>query len=397
MTVTIKFEGGHENSKHRLAQWMFEKLTDGGFMARRFIGYDDIQVLNAWEPLGGKTTDTYDEGGGIIASVSEKPVLPKAGLLAGATICFTGLVSEPGSRDELKAEVEAYGGAVSGSVSKTTSLLVYGPYDLSKLDKAREIGVPCVTLTEWRTFMKIVKLPAINSVTSGAVSEKPVLPTVDQIDTEVAELLSEEAIKANKEKQKGLEYIQSKAALIARGAALRAYREGTEHGSKTPVHCWSPLSEEEVETIKALRDGTAKVIPVKDHEIAMRLKVGVQAFIDDLNGKPYDPLVEYLRRQWEWSERTFGPGFRTSGVLNHIRKELAEVEKEPHDLMEWADIIILALDGYWRHGGSAERLLALLQKKQDKNFAREWPRWQDRTEDQAIEHDRSDEKVEGTS
>lgn len=281
MTVTIKFEGEHESSKHRLAQWMFEKLADGGFMARRFIGYDDIQVLNAWEPLGGKTTDTYDEGGGIIASVSEKPVLPM----------------------------------------------------------------------------------------------------VDQIDAEVAELLSEEAIKANKEKQKGLEYIQSKAALIARGAALRAFNGGLAQGAaRTPDGCSLKLTDDEIQSIQDIRTGVAEVKLIYGEEESV-----------------VDPLVAYLRRQWEWSERTFGPGFRTDGILNHIRKELAEVEKEPHDLMEWADIIILALDGYWRHGGSAERLLALLQKKQDKNFARKWPRWQDRTEDQAIEHDRSDEKVEGTS
>ena len=33
-------------------------------------------------------------------------------------------------------------------------------------------------------------------------------------------------------------------------------------------------------------------------------------------------LLEHLRRQREWSESTFGPGNRTQGVLDHIRKEL---------------------------------------------------------------------------
>ena len=390
MTVTIKFEGPQGSGKESLANYVFNHLAASGFRAD-FDGYclplgkavvtGDIRVENVLERLVSKTTDICDEGGSIIASVSGKPVFTKAGLLAGAMICFTGLVSEPGSRDELKAEVEAYGGTVSGSVSKTTSLLVYGPYAGSKLDKAREIGVPCVILAEWLSFMKIVKLPVINSVIRSVISEKLVLPMVDQIDAEVAELLSEEAIKANKEKQKGLEYIQSKAALIARGAALRAFNGGLAQGAaRTPDGCSFKLTDDEIQSIQDIRTRVAEVKLIYGEEESV-----------------VDPLVAYLRRQWEWSERTFGPGFRTDGVLNHIRKELAEVEKEPHDLMEWADIIILALDGYWRHGGSAERLLALLQKKQDKNFARKWPRWQDRTEDQAIEHDRSDEKVEGTS
>lgn len=37
-------------------------------------------------------------------------------------------------------------------------------------------------------------------------------------------------------------------------------------------------------------------------------------------------LIEHLRRQHEWSERTFGPGQRAAGVLDHIRKELKEIE-----------------------------------------------------------------------
>jgi hypothetical protein len=46
-------------------------------------------------------------------------------------------------------------------------------------------------------------------------------------------------------------------------------------------------------------------------------------------------LVEYLSRQRAFSERTFGPGSRTSGVLDHICKELREIEAKPHDLSEW--------------------------------------------------------------
>lgn len=102
-------------------------------------------------------------------------------------------------------------------------------------------------------------------------------------------------------------------------------------------------------------------------------------------------LVSYLHRQWAWSKETFGPALRTKGIVQHITKELREIEAEPHDLAEWVDVIILAMDGFWRHGGKPEGLLPAMQAKQDKNFARTWPDWRTMGEDQAIEHDRSGE------
>lgn len=107
-------------------------------------------------------------------------------------------------------------------------------------------------------------------------------------------------------------------------------------------------------------------------------------------------LIAYLERQWSWSAKTFGPGRRTGGVTQHIEKECAEIRAKPDDLEEWADVIILGLDGFWRAAPSKEialqRLGQILQAKQDKNFARKWPAPVD--EDTAVEHDRShDEPV----
>ena len=97
-----------------------------------------------------------------------------------------------------------------------------------------------------------------------------------------------------------------------------------------------------------------------------------------------DSLIPYIERQAEWSHRTFGPGLRTTGILNHIRKELLEIASDPSDLEEWIDVMILALDGYWRHGGHPLELMRRLQEKQNKNFARQWPPPQ--PEDVAVEH-----------
>lgn len=98
----------------------------------------------------------------------------------------------------------------------------------------------------------------------------------------------------------------------------------------------------------------------------------------------------YYKRQIEWSKLTFGPHTRTAGIVNHIRKELVEVQADPYDLKEWVDIITLAMDGYWRHGGTYDGLLNDLQDKQDINFGRKWPDWRTLGDDQAIEHDRSE-------
>lgn len=87
-------------------------------------------------------------------------------------------------------------------------------------------------------------------------------------------------------------------------------------------------------------------------------------------------LSTYLHRQINWSKRVFGPGRRTVGLTKHIEKECREVRQDaPHEahLMEWIDIIILALDGYWRAGGEPHLLMGRLVRKQDINIARKWP------------------------
>jgi hypothetical protein len=163
-------------------------------------------------------------------------------------------------------------------------------------------------------------------------------------------------------------------------------------------------------------------------------------------------LAGYVATQREWSERTFGPGSRHEGVVDHIKKELREIEQKPEDVMEWVDVTILALDGAWRTGaspdhiatffewlfncvnpddpqrpeagieaiedmlnglelargkealwvmiaaiaslvgtelaGSREAFDEALQRKAEKNHARRWPDWRTSDPTKAIEHDR---------
>lgn len=104
-------------------------------------------------------------------------------------------------------------------------------------------------------------------------------------------------------------------------------------------------------------------------------------------------LIEYLERQIAFSERTFGPGLRTKMVLDHIRKELAEVESAPTDLEEWIDVVMLALDGAWRAGYTPQQIAEQLTAKLAKNEARTWPDWRTAEPDKAIEHVRDDDFV----
>lgn len=105
--------------------------------------------------------------------------------------------------------------------------------------------------------------------------------------------------------------------------------------------------------------------------------------------RPMFDLVAHLVRQREFSERTFGPGVRTKGVLDHIRKELNEIEADPADISEWIDVVLLALDGAWRHGFTPEQIADALAAKQAKNEARTWPDWRTADPTKAIEHVRA--------
>lgn len=100
-------------------------------------------------------------------------------------------------------------------------------------------------------------------------------------------------------------------------------------------------------------------------------------------------LIKHLHRQRDFSLRTFGPGDRLGGVLDHITKEIEEVRESGGDLAEWVDVIILALDGAWRSGAHPADIVAAIEAKQAKNEARTWPDWRTAEPGKAIEHVRA--------
>jgi hypothetical protein len=121
--------------------------------------------------------------------------------------------------------------------------------------------------------------------------------------------------------------------------------------------------------------------------IAAHVEAEVQAATNQRAAEAID--VEHLERQREWSRATFGPGDRRKGVLDHIRKELVEIEEAGECTDEWFDVVILALDGAWRDGYEPAEIIAAVKAKQAKNERRTWPDWRTADPDRAIEHVRS--------
>jgi DNA ligase (NAD+) len=73
---------------------------------------------------------------------------PAGGPLSGKTVVVTGTLVKY-TRDEIKEKIRQLGGKDAGSVSKTTSYVVAGEKAGSKLDKAKELGIPILTEEEF--------------------------------------------------------------------------------------------------------------------------------------------------------------------------------------------------------------------------------------------------------
>ena len=83
-------------------------------------------------------------------------------------------------------------------------------------------------------------------------------------------------------------------------------------------------------------------------------------------------IIDHIERQKQWSLETFGEGEKTEIIIDHIKEELQEISEDPHNIEEWIDVIILALDGAWRAGYSATDICLAIAMKQRINEQREW-------------------------
>ena len=114
-------------------------------------------------------------------------------------------------------------------------------------------------------------------------------------------------------------------------------------------------------------------------------------------------LVDFIENQIKFSRSAFGPDTRTKGIIDHIKKELIEVEESGGSINEWVDVALLAIDGMQRaatkfneEGGieASPALVAMdvadcLAGKLEANKRRSWPDWRKVDPEKAIEHVRS--------
>ncbi len=81
-----------------------------------------------------------------------QPAQYESEAFANQSFVVTGTLSAM-SRDDAKAAIKQRGGKVSGSVSRKTNFLVYGEKAGSKLEKARELGIPLLNEAD---FLKML-------------------------------------------------------------------------------------------------------------------------------------------------------------------------------------------------------------------------------------------------
>ena len=87
---------------------------------------------------------------GLNFGESDAPAAPSDNRLSGTTWVLTGTLSI--SREEASEMIRRLGGKVTGSVSKKTTHLLAGKEAGSKLEKAREFGIPVLDETEFRAL-----------------------------------------------------------------------------------------------------------------------------------------------------------------------------------------------------------------------------------------------------
>ena len=115
------------------------------------IGPVVAESVHAWfrDPANQRLVKRLKEAG---LRFDEGEAAPGSLSLQGMQLVLTGTLDSM-TRDEAKAAIEARGGRVTSSVSKKTSYVVAGKEAGSKLDKAKELGVPTLDEAGFRALL----------------------------------------------------------------------------------------------------------------------------------------------------------------------------------------------------------------------------------------------------
>ena len=91
------------------------------------------------------------EAAGVNLTVRETETAEQ--VFAGLTFVITGTLPTMGRR-EAQELIEKHGGKCAGSVSKKTNYVVAGEAAGSKLEKAKELGIPILTEEELKSMLR---------------------------------------------------------------------------------------------------------------------------------------------------------------------------------------------------------------------------------------------------
>lgn len=133
----------------------------GSMDALMRAGVDDLTAISGVGPVMAESVVAYfaeERNRDLIrrlreagVNMEQPPEAAPAGArpLAGQTVVVTGTLQAWG-RKEIEALIERLGGKAAGSVSKKTSFVLAGEAAGSKLEKARELGIPVLSEAEFR-------------------------------------------------------------------------------------------------------------------------------------------------------------------------------------------------------------------------------------------------------
>ncbi len=129
------------------------------------LANSDIDTLTAIDEVGAVVAQSIlgffadEENQRMLKALSDAGVSPvpvaeaKEGPLSGKTVVLTGTLSTM-TRGEAEKKIEQLGGTAASSVSKKTSLVVYGESAGSKLEKARTLGIPTVDESQFLSMIR---------------------------------------------------------------------------------------------------------------------------------------------------------------------------------------------------------------------------------------------------
>ena len=144
------FALGIRHVGERTAQLLAEHA--GSIDALREMGQDELEQIPDVGPKVAASIRTFfddPEEQAVINELLRRGVVPRAekrstsGAFAGETVVLTGSLTSL-TRDEAKSRIEQAGGKISGSVGKSTTLVVAGEKAGSKLAKAEKQGIPII-------------------------------------------------------------------------------------------------------------------------------------------------------------------------------------------------------------------------------------------------------------